>query len=819
MAAIERSHQEELARQRAQAQAAEESANARGARQHADLQTERLRTASALGELETVREQLESAIADAERGRERLTEQQRLLTREEEARRASDASAEDLKVRLSAVKAQLSCIPSLRQQIAQAEADVNVARAEILARDESIGVLEAMLARVTGEKLLLQHEIANIEPQLVASRGAEIELATEVESLQRETVVIQRALERSQAEVGRLETLAAHTAMELKSAAAAYQLELAQLTGERDDAQQRAKSSREEVDSLKCTLENKVNSLENAEESFKQLEISHEKLTAETSEQKIQLMELIADKKHIESERDRALEGKKRAVERYDGQEASMRYLQDFVDGHQAELREQVSKVQRKVDALDVDLKAKDISAMALQSELKWSKCTVQELETQLKELNAQANNFSEREAALVARYEYQLEHERRLNASVKHEEKLTETKCKKLAAEQHEVQLEVLNLLTNLKLNELHESVMQMVHATEQQEVMITHLAPFRDSFFDVDVASAALSDVVEPMQEARDAAFEMYMLELDQSRAFEHTDGCLERLCDQLDALAAQAGAQLAPLADEAAEADRLLPGFKNRVASLESELAALQTEAKKLQVHMEVLEEQHTVALKQVGEKAVAGSAEMRRKHRTQLKQLLALKEMLDDAEYEISQWAVGAIRNSNMTQWRKTQELKKAKNAPALIPAGLESEVSEDSFDNDFHEDDGQAGGTGRAQRRSSLVRDSASIAAAAVAERKNHRAKDGSDLSSVLSGDVSASEGFRSSKMLWNRGASPHTVGSSRGNSSSMGSGRPESPIPPAPERLDEVNESMAGTASVAGEQAYAMVERDADSRI
>jgi len=472
-----------------------------------------------------------------------------------------------LKVRLSAVKAQLSCIPSLRQQIAQAEADVNVACADILARDESIGMLEAMLARVTGEKLLLQHEIANIEPQLVAKRGAEIELATEVESLQRETVVIQGALERSQAEVGRLETLAAHTATELKSAAAAYQLELAQLTGERDDAQQRAKSSREEVDSLKCTLENKVNSLENAEESFKQLEISHEKLTAETSEQKIQLMELIADKKQIEAARDRALEGEKRAVERYDGQEASMRYLQDIVDGHQAELREQVNKVQRKVDALDVDLKAKDISAMALQSELEWSKCTIQELETQLKELNAQANNFSEREAALVAGYEYQLEHERRLNASVKHEEKVTEIKCKKLAAEQHEVQLEVLNLLTNLKLNGLHESVMQMVHATEQQEVMITHLAPFRDSFFEVDVASAALSDVVEPMQEGRDAAFEMYMLELDQSRAFEHTDGCLERLCDQLDALAAQAGAQLAPLADEAAEADRVLPGFQNR------------------------------------------------------------------------------------------------------------------------------------------------------------------------------------------------------------------------------------------------------------
>jgi hypothetical protein len=40
--------------------------------------------------------------------------------------------------------------------------------------------------------------------------------------------------------------------------------------------------------------------------------------------------------------------------------------------------------------------------------------------------------------------------------------------------------------MLTNLKLDGLHESVIQMIHATEQQEVMITHLAPFRDGFFE---------------------------------------------------------------------------------------------------------------------------------------------------------------------------------------------------------------------------------------------------------------------------------------------------------------------------------------------
>jgi chromosome segregation ATPase len=816
MAAIERRHQEELARMRAQAQAAEESSNARDAHQRAELEIERLRAASALGELETVREQLEGAISDAERARERLAEQQRLLTREEGARLASDASAEGLKERLSAVKAQLICIPSLRQQIAEAEAEVKVARAETLAKDEPIRELGAMLARATGETLLLQREIANIEPQLVVNRGSEIELAAEVANLQKETVVYRGSLERSQAEVGRLETLAARTAVELKSAAAAYQLELAQLTGERNDAQERANSSREEVDSLKWILENKVSSLESAEERCKQLQLVQDKLTEETAEQKVEILELITHNKQLASERDRALDGKKRAEERYDGQEASLRYLQGKVDGYQAELREEVGKVQRKVDALSIDLTAKNISAKTLESELEWCKCTIQELETQVKELNVQASNFPEREAALVAEYESQLLHERRLNASAQDEEKMTEAKYKKLAAEQHELQLEVLNLLTSLKLNGLHENVMQMIHATEEQEVMITHLAPFRDSFFDVDVASAALLDLVEPMQEARDAAFEMYMLELDQSRAFEHADECLERLCDQLGALAAQAAAQLAPLADEAAEAISLLQGLRNRVASLESKLAASKIEAKELEAHNKTLEKEHTTALKRAEEKAFAGSTELRRKYRAQLKQLIALKEKLDDAEYELSQWAVGAIRTSNISQWRKEQELKKAKNAPVSNLSGLGSEVSEDSFDNDFHDDYRQAGGASRTQRRHSFVRDSASIAAAAVTERK--RAKDGNNSPAVLSGNVAANESLRNSKMLWNREAGLHTVGASHGTSTSMGSIRPLSRLSERGNKPTPVDASLV-EASVVGDQVHTMIETNAGYRI
>jgi chromosome segregation ATPase len=117
-----------------------------------------------------------------------------------------------------------------------------------------------------------------------------------------------------------------------------------------------------------------------------------------------------------------------------------LRYLQSKVDNNEAELRDAVGKVQRRVDALNVDLKAKDISAMALQNQLEWSQCTVQELETQLRELNAQASHFPKREAALVAGYEAQLEHGRRLHASAQQEEKMTESKYKQLAAEQHQV-------------------------------------------------------------------------------------------------------------------------------------------------------------------------------------------------------------------------------------------------------------------------------------------------------------------------------------------------------------------------------------------
>lgn len=250
-----------------------------------------------------------------------MVEQQRLLTREEDARRASDACVVDLKARLSAVKAQLNCIPSLRQQIAQGEADVKIACAETVAKQVRILELEALLARAAGETLFLQHEIAGIEPLLVVNRGAEIELKTVVESMRKETAVNNGALERSQAEVERLETLAARTAVELKTAAAAYQLELGQIREERNDAQLRARSSQEEVDSLKWIVENKTASLESAEERSKELELAHEKLTGEAAEQRVEILELVAGNKQLTSERDRALEGKKRAEERYDTQE------------------------------------------------------------------------------------------------------------------------------------------------------------------------------------------------------------------------------------------------------------------------------------------------------------------------------------------------------------------------------------------------------------------------------------------------------------------------------------------------------------------
>eukprot|EP00967_Tisochrysis_lutea_P148327 scaffold283128_cov33-Tisochrysis_lutea.AAC.2 len=782
---------------RAAAQAAREAANADSAREREVLEAERLRTKSALSELQVVREQLEGAIGEAERARDRATELQRLLKREEEARQSSDMAAQHLTARLAAVKEEVRQIPTLRAQLGHAESEKEVAKAEVTLRDKDIQDLKEDVARATSELDTLRRELEAEEPNVpIAEEDEENGLQGEERASVREQDSADLLeLERARADVVRLEAAATRAVEEFEAAQREHQNTLAIVSEERDEASRTAGFLREEIKSLKIIIGTRDTSLEEAQTQMDDLSDARMKMVEEISELKLELTELRSANTQLKAERDRALEGKKKAEERYDAQEASMRYLQGKVDGYQAELRDEVGKVQRKLDALNMDLKAKDIMVMATENELELSKCTIQELESQVEKIKAEVAAYSEKEAAVVADYEERLKHQRRLTASTQEAEQMTERKYKALAAEQHGLQKEVLTILSNLSFVGLRGDVMKMVHAIQEQAANISELTPFRDSAFEVEMASATLSDVVDPLQESRDAAFEMYMLELDQSRAFHYADDYLRELCGAVGALASHADEQLAPLADTASDAMQALPRIRARVTTLESELASSRMEATELKEHITMLKQKHQLELKETEEKAVVGAAELRQKHRAQMKQLLALKEKLDDAEYELSQWEVGAIRNSNVSQWRKTQELKKAKERGLLPTAPLSSslsmlgggrrysgvapsELSEDSeFLESALEEEFDGGGP---RQRTSLVRDANSIAAAtrANAERKRKQAK---ARESLAASDALMRGALHSSAALWKRDSGSEA--SSRRTISPTSSRRSISPTP------------------------------------
>jgi len=296
--------------------------------------------------------------------------------------------------------------------------------------------------------------------------------------------------------------------------------------------------------------------------------------------------------------------------------------------------------------------------------------------------LKADVGNFDNDTAAASAVFENQLAHARRVTSSTYDSEQHTERQYKALAAEQLRLQKEVLGLLTNLKLDTLRENVMELVHANESQAVSITQLTPFREAFFEVDLATEALADAVDPLQEGRDAAFELYMLELDESRAFRHAADVLDELVETLDGLDAHAKGKLTPQAAVAGDALIALPGLKATIAALERDLLASRGEIEALTAQGALRETKQASKLAATEAKASQGQIEMREKLKAQTKQLLVIKGKLDDAEYELAQWASGAIRKANMSQVRSSNQRRKSSgNSPEASPNRRGSEPAE------------------------------------------------------------------------------------------------------------------------------------------
>lgn len=684
MAALQRLHRAEVVRLEAVAKAATKNAAARLAADSLALAEERAKCALALHQLETLRAEAEASHAEAQRCRTQAAKAVRKLSSAEAERKLADAKVLQVDARVrSLLEERDRGELRERDRLAAAEAELELERARPVQEGGLDEVGGEALRRALLGKLLLEAELRPLETELQSGFVRQAEQRAVVSKLEAAATDLREECESSEARVALLQQLLDTRQAAATAAAVETNRAVASLQSERDDACSRAEIADARIDALCSTLLLRDNALENASQRLAELDSFRRELDELSTRQALELEALRRVAARATDERNRAVDAREQADARYEGQVELVRSLQGRADHAKAELDEAVNRVTRQVEMKQMEVYTAESVIASLQTELETQTSLSQDFSQRVESMTAQFETVAQRELDTEQNFQVQLAQAGRLAFQARELERETRHRCEAQVAESRRAQKEALALLTLLRFDALHLEVLELVARNVEQADELRQLAQYRDAFFDVDVASAALADAVEPLQQARDVAFEMLMLASDEARALRQAAEQLGDVCESLSALEAHAAAlqqppQLLPQPPSQRQEDARVraatppctPGALQPEAPTPL-FALLGDEAADLRWQLE----QRSGELEELAVEHAKSQADHREKQKRSLHQLIALKEKLDEAQYEVLQWAGGHITKLTVAEWREARLAHRRGEAVHLVEEQL------------------------------------------------------------------------------------------------------------------------------------------------